>query len=246
VPSDKWNIKANASKSFRTPNAAELSINGIHHGTFRHEMGDPNLRAEQGYQLDVVMVRHEKESQWKFSPYINYFDGYIYLRPMAQFSTLPGGGQLYRYSQHDALFTGAEMAYEFHPLPPLHTEVAVEYVHSYNLNTGLALPFTPPLQFKSKINYEWENAWQPSLGVFVRNAFQQNQTDRNEKKTPGFTTVDLFGQVRWKYLECVVQLNNIFDVKYFNHLSVYRQLNLPEPGRNISVALKFPFQAKKT
>ena len=30
--------------------------NGVHHGTFRHEQGNPDLRSEHGYQLDLGLT----------------------------------------------------------------------------------------------------------------------------------------------------------------------------------------------
>ena len=37
------------------------------------------------------------------------------------------------------------------------------------------------------------------------------------------------------------QIRNVFDTPFYNHLSFYRKLNVPEPGRNVQVILKIPF-----
>jgi iron complex outermembrane receptor protein len=36
--------------------------------------------------------------------------------------------------------------------------------------------------------------------------------------------------------------NNLLNRFYFNHMSAYRQLLLPEQGRNVSFALQIPFE----
>ena len=48
-----WNFSVNTGTSFRLPTAIELGANGIHHGSFRHERGDPNLDPENEYVLDT-------------------------------------------------------------------------------------------------------------------------------------------------------------------------------------------------
>ena len=38
-------------------------------------------------------------------------------------------------------------------------------------------------------------------------------------------------------LQVKLKLNNVFDTKYYNHTSFYRLIDIPEAGRNISIAL---------
>ena len=45
-------VKLNIGRSFRLPSANELASNGVHHGTFRHEQGDPDPSSERGWQID--------------------------------------------------------------------------------------------------------------------------------------------------------------------------------------------------
>lgn len=63
-PSYDFNVKVNLGTSFRMPTAQELAINGIHHGTFRHEVGNPNLTPERGYQLDANISVQKSTSAW--------------------------------------------------------------------------------------------------------------------------------------------------------------------------------------
>ncbi|CAN0603765.1 unnamed protein product, partial [Ectocarpus sp. 12 AP-2014] len=42
-------------------------------------------------------------------------------------------------------------------------------------------------------------------------------------------------------LEMRIKLNNVFNIKYFNHTSFYRLIDVPEAGRNISLSLTIPF-----
>lgn len=245
-----WNVKTNVARSFRVPNAAELLINGIHHGTFRHEQGDASLNSEIGYQLDAALVYDQESVHFKLTPYFNYFDGYIYLRPTARFSELPDGGQVYRYTQHDAVFAGAELYAEWHPIESLHLEGSVDGVYAYNVNTTLGLPFTPPVRARLMTEYEKDiegkrlHAWNIGFNYLVW--ADQYNVDRNEDATKGAYTLDVFAGLEFKIANTIVNgriaANNLLNRFYFNHMSAYRQLLLPEQGRNVSFALQIPFE----
>ncbi len=254
LPQKGLNIKINLAKSFRMPNPAELLINGIHHGTFRHEQGDPSLQPENGYQVDLVLVKEGRNSYFKFSPYFNYFNGFIYLKPTANFSTLPDGGQVYRYSQNDAIFTGVECFAEYHPIKALHLEVNADYVHSYNVQTQLGLPFTPPLRVRFNAQFEApmegrriSDFYFGATSTFVSS---QKNVDRNEKSNAAYSLVDAFAGASFTVGKEKIELKfsafNLFDTKYINHLSIYKLLNLPEQGRNFNLILRIPFTIIKT
>jgi len=243
-----FNVKVNVGKSFRVPNAAEWTVNGVHHGTFRHEQGNPELRPEHGYQLDLVLLYEKRSFYLKLSPFVNVFEGFIYLSPSAAFSELPDGGQVYQYRQDDAVFVGGELLVEYHPIEALHLESILDYVHSYNLETALALPFTPPLRFR--FNAEYERKWKgrrlhtASVGMNQHFVFDQMHVDRNERVTPGFMVSDAFAGVAFRAgsndIDCRLVLTNLWNANYLNHLSIYRQLNLPEQGRNVTIMIRVP------
>ena len=145
--------KFNAGRSFRIPTIPELTSNGVHHGSFRHEQGDPSLNPEQGYQFDLGVIYRSSTVELKFSPYLNYFSNYIYLRPTGLFSFLPDGGQLMRYEQGEVLHNGAELSAELHLVERLHLAMQTSYTRFTNLTTGVPLPWIPPLQGLAELEY---------------------------------------------------------------------------------------------
>jgi len=83
------------------------------------------------------------------------------------------------------------------------------------------------------------------LGLDSRYVFAQNRVERNEKITPQYFLFNfsmgstfLLGK---QEIIFVFQVRNLLNHKYFNHLSFYRPLNLPEAGQNFTVSLKIPF-----
>ncbi len=245
----KVNIKFNAGRTFRMPSPVELAANGIHHGTFRHEKGDPELDSEVGYGFDFGSYFNSEKFLFSLTPYFNFFENYIYLRPAGTFSPLPDAGQIYQYTQARAVHAGFETQLEYHPVEGLHMSVGADYVYNLNLETGLPLAFTPPFKLSGEAEYtfyelgkRFEDLFFGMEAVWVN---AQNWVDRNEPSTEGYyllhfnTGVNvLFGK---QEIGLLFSIKNLVDAQYQNHLSRYRILNLPEPGRNYSLSLNVPF-----
>jgi iron complex outermembrane receptor protein len=247
---EHWTLKANAGRGVRFPTAPELGMNGVHHGTFRHEQGDSTLRTEAGWQLDLALVHARKRVSFTLSPFAYLFDNYIYLRPTAIFSPLPEAGQLYRYTQSSMFQTGGEVEMLWRPAPHWLLRSAVEYVWNQNLDNGAALPFTPPLLLRNELtwNRHMTKGRELSLALEHVASAAQLRTDVNEPGTPGYQLLNAtagFSQPLGSgRLDLLVQVRNLFDSPYLLHLSRYRILNLPEPGRNVMLSLRYTFSGK--
>lgn len=238
-PNSSWSHKLNFAKSFRTPVAAELLSNGVHHGTFRHEMGDADLEIENGLQIDWASEWETPNYRIKASPFFNYFSNFIYLNPSGKFSPLPDAGQIYTYSATEAIHTGAELYLEGNFRKHLTASLGMEYVYNLNLKTGLALPFSPPYSQVADISFMLLNStslnWK--INVEQRLTAAQNRVDRNENTTPAFGLYAMNTELKIYYKSLQINLGfgirNIFNQAYLNHLSRYRILNLSEQGRNL-------------
>ena len=83
------------------------------------------------------------------------------------------------------------------------------------------------------------------LGVDWKWVARQNRVDRNEDPTPAYSllNVQAGSDFRWgkQRLQFRFLVNNLLDVRYLNHLSRFRLLNLPDPGRNVQLMLTLPF-----
>ena len=236
-PSNLLALKFNYSRTFRIPSIAELGANGVHHGTFRHEVGNPDLDPERAHQFDGGASITLPSWFIKANAFFNYFNNIIYLAASGRFSPLPDAGQLYIYSQDPAIHTGFEVYAEYHPIKMIHLESTSEYVHTYNLNSLTGLPFTPPFmqQFSITLSGGEENEWHTGLTWVL--AATQNNTDRNEPPTPGYNLVHAHAGYTFMLRTMIVEISligrNLLNTAYLNNMSRYRILNLPEQGRNI-------------
>ncbi len=247
-PSGGWNIKANLGSSYRNPTPVELSANGMHHGSLRHEKGDPDLDSERALQLDASLVLDRRTLYLALSPFVNYFTNYLFLNPTGRFSSLPGAGQVYRFSQARALHLGGEVFGQWEVSPALQATLGGEWVWAQNLGSQYPLPFTPPAVLTAGLTYRPQWLFlQPvntRLLAGIRKAAPQHRVARNEPATQGYTLFDLgvIAHIPWGATRLTLSLNiqNLFDTRYQDHLSFYRKLELPEPGRNLQLGIRIP------
>lgn len=244
----KNHLKLNLGNSFRFPTAIELSSNGVHHGNFRHERGDTDLGIERGYQADVTFLHHSEKLFLELATFYGYYTDYIYLAPTGNFSPLASGGTLWQYRQDDAIFNGFEVTARYKFTSRLQADLGMDFVQNLNLNSRLPLPLTPQPAILAGLEF----------GLFPRSRkirdtyfllsgrynFEQDRTDRNERDTPGSFVLTVGGGFLFRAFGQDLQLrltaNNLLNEDYFNHISRYRLLNLPEQGRNFMISLKMP------
>lgn len=253
TPNRNNTLKVNIGRCFRLPTANELASNGIHHGAFRHEQGNRHLDNEHGWQADIS---YEMKSQWvdmTISPFASYYSNYIFLRPTGEWSLLPDAGQIYRYDQTKALFTGGELQFTLHILhnrPACHQldySLAAEYVYTYNLNAHTATPYSPPATLRQSVSWEIIKGLtiEPELHLIA----PQNHVANNELRTPGTALFNL--NANWDFMFfnntglLSLSIRNITNNVYFNHLSYYRSIGIPEAGTNVQLSLTLPFNIKR-
>jgi iron complex outermembrane receptor protein len=129
-----------------------------------------------------------------------------------------------------------------------------EYVYSEQVSgekKGFTLPFSPPASGILNIKYKKqkvifiEHAY---LSVDYRITAAQNNVVPPENPTDGYQVVNLGmgGEIVLikQQINISLQVNNLFNTKYFNHTSFYRLINVPESGRNFIVNISIPFSGK--
>ena len=244
TPSERHMVKANVGRSFRLPGANELAANGVHHGTFRHEQGDTNLKSEQGWQMDASYNLRYNGFSISVSPFVSWFSNYIFLRPTGECSVLPHAGQIYRYTGAEALFAGTEATIDIHFLRSFNYRISGEYVYTYNCDEHIPLSFSPPFSMRNTLTWQRK---QVMLYAEWQSIARQNRVDRNEDRTPGANLFHLGGSLNIpirgnQAIEITLTARNIFNTRYYNHLSFYRKVEIPEPGRNFQLLIKIPFK----
>ncbi len=244
-----WNInhsntfRANIGRSYRLPGVNELASNGVHHSSFMHEQGDSDLDSEQGWQLDMAYYFRGDRIDLSFAPFVSWYQNYIYLRPTGEWSILPHAGLIYRYSQSQAFFVGAELSLGVELPYNLKYNLSAEYIHSYNIDEWIPLSFSPPASMRNRLVWEKGGI---NLYAELHSVAAQNRVARNEETTPSAHLFNLGASIDLPFISkgaiATLRADNILNKKYLNHLSFYRKVEIPEPGRNIQLSIKIPFK----
>ncbi len=244
-----WNIdkkntfRANIGRSYRLPGVNELASNGVHHSSFMHEQGDASLDSEQGWQLDMGYSFAGDCIEVSLAPFASLYQNYIYLRPTGELSILPHAGLIYRFSQSKAFFAGAELSFSVNLPYHFKYSLAAEYIHSYNIDEWIPLSFSPPASMRNRLLWEKGGI---NLYAELHSVAAQNRVARNEETTPSAQLFNLGASVELPFISngaiVTLRADNILNTKYLNHLSFYRKVEIPEPGRNIQLSIKIPFK----
>ncbi|HLW40997.1 MAG TPA: TonB-dependent receptor [Flavobacterium sp.] len=247
---DDWDSSLTIATNFRFPTAMELSSNGIHHGAFRHEQGNPDLNAEKGWAVDFNHHYHKSNFKIDASIYLYYFSNYIFLRPSGTFSILPHGGQVYQYDQSKALLTGLEVdaTYQWEKIT---VQGQAAYLYNKQIREdGLnyPLPFSTPTNGQLNVRYQFNETdllENHQIQIGVKGALQQNRIAQNEDVTPGYAIANIqwSSALKWNQWKPQIrfQVNNVFNKVYYHHNSFYRPLGIPEFGRTFQIFITIPF-----
>ena len=245
-PTNNWNLKTNIGTGFRSGNLAELSSDGLHEGTLRYEIGDPNLKIEQNINSEVSVNYSSRYFQFSVAAYLNHFLDYIYLAPTG---TQYLGFDVFRYKQFNANLYGSEsmLAINFPFYERLRFETNFSTVTG-KLSDGTYLPFIPPpkwtqqLQLKCKQGKRLNNV---SFLVITEEHFVQDHPAEFETPTSAYWLLNVGINGNWKTKRRTfifsITGNNLLNRNYYDHLSRFKEYGIHNIGRNIIVHLNIPF-----
>lgn len=250
-------LKLNFSQGYRSPNIAELASNGKHEGTFRYEIGNPDLKPESSRQIDLAYFIDSKHITLEISPFVNFIKNYSFLEKMKDENgndiipdpSDPAPG--FRYNSGKATLVGGEIYLDIHPHPLdwLHLENSFSFVRATQKNQNDSmkyLPFIPAPHYHSGIKVEFKNLSKSISKLLfkfgVNHYFAQNKVYSaydTETPTPAYTLLNagigasfnLFGKN--DFIRLYLNGENLGDIAYQSHLSrlKYADTN-PATGRN--------------
>ncbi len=246
--SEKLLFRANFAAAYRTPNLAELTSSGQHE--LRYEIGDHNLVPENAYETDLSLHYHKDNFTFDIAGFYNIVNNYIFISPTGD--TTSSGIDIFKYKQANSTLFGGEAGLHIHPktLKWLHFETTFSSVIGKQQN-GNYLPFVPANKLRFELRGEKEKLMflkKAFASINTCTAFNQNNAAPDETTTASYTLIDLSigGKIKMKnqFISLSISANNLLDTKYIDHLSTLKEVNLYNPGRNISLNLRIPFGAK--
>ena len=227
------NLRLNLARGFRAPNMSELGSDGIHEGTLRYEMGNPDLKAEYSWQADLGLDFTSQYFSAQLALFANRIENYIFAKRIDK--VIEDGFRTYEYTQGDARLLGFEAGFDFHPIHKIHFQNTFSYVDAQQMDAGndaKYLPMTPAPRWTSELKYEITHHGHATLNnAYVSLGLECNlaqnhyyKVDDTETATPSYTLLSLSAgtdlNIHYKKVaELYVTADNLLNRAYQNHLS---------------------------
>ncbi len=223
---------ANYQHSFRAPALEELYNNGPHPGLLIFDIGNENLKAEQGDSVDFSLRHNTKRVRIEGSMYYYNLRNFVFTAFTGQTdqeSNLP----IVDYAQGTSRFVGTEASIEARMLPVLWLNGKVDYVRAELAEQSKPLPRIPPLRGTLGLDWRYKAfSMRPELVM----ANRQVRVFDHETPTAGYAVFNLNASYTLvtKRVAHILSVNgyNLNDKLYRNHLSFIKNI-APEIGRNL-------------
>ena len=143
------NLRLNIARGFRAPNMSELGSDGIHEGTLRYEIGNPDLKPEYSWQADLGLDFTSQYVSAQLALFANRIENYIFSKRIDL--VMEEGFRTYEYTQGDARLLGFEAGVDFHPIHSVHFQNTFSYVDAQQMHASEEAKYLPSLDRKSVV-----------------------------------------------------------------------------------------------
>ena len=237
-------LRLNLASGFRAPNIFELSSNGVHDGTIRYEIGNPNLKSEQNFQTDLNLEYNSSHFELFVNGFYNKINNYIFISPNGN---VINDFNVFDYLQNNANLYGGEVGIHFHPHPLdwLHITSSFESVTGKKQD-GSNLPLIPANKWTNTVRVDFKSN-KTFKDIFalanVEHTLNQNSPSEFETKSNDYTLVNMGigGKVILGKTSFNVNLNanNLLNKTYIAHLSRLKNDGIPNIGRSVVLGINF-------
>ena len=231
-------------RSQRNPTSTELYAEGAHHATSQYEKGDPSLKQETAYGVDLTYRSTHENWQAEVSLFYTYFDDYIFSEEQEDEEI--GGLHVYNFVAIDAEFYGLEAQLDYTLAKTEGSQLLLslmgDWVHATNEDTGDDLPRMPPMRIGSRLSWATGN-W--DSGVELRYAFEQDNTGPEETSTDDYLKLNLDVNYRLDLGNAITAVlfaraENLLDEEIRHHTSFIKE-EAALPGRNFTIGARVEF-----
>ncbi len=156
-------VKFNLANSYRAPSILELESNETDPAN-EYKQGDPNLKAEQGYEADLAYGINGKEVSFEVDGFCNYINNFIFADRITNKAgtsdSLHNGVPVYKFgSANTAVIEGIAAYFNIHPTDTKWMEIDNGFTYTYTYLPNATdstnhLPFTPAPRLTSEVKFK--------------------------------------------------------------------------------------------
>jgi iron complex outermembrane receptor protein len=144
------------SKSFRAPAINELTSNGLNIGSNAFQLGNINLKPEEGYQVDLAYGYNGRDVSLELDPFYNHISHFIFAD---RTDSVSQGYPVYEFvSSNTAILTGVSGYLNIHPASVKWLEMDNRFTYIYSwlphaTDSTDHIPWTPAPHFHSEFKF---------------------------------------------------------------------------------------------
>ena len=236
IEREKINSSFTATAYTRVPSNYALAANGIHHGTFRFEQGNPDLKPETAIEARASASSSSEKFNVEIQSFASLHKGFIHITPTASFAPIAHSGQIYSFQATDAFRTGLEVKMNL-KLGRGKLTSSSSFLGQWALETGLGLPFTPPADIINSYSHPIDDKL--SITLSHRAIAPSYLVARNEDFTKGTSLFGMELKLKMNKSELRLEADNLFNKNWLDHISAYRTLGLVAQGRWVSFSWSY-------
>jgi len=251
LPDDNY-VKLNFSRSYRAPAINELTSNGLNIGSNAIQLGNINLKAEQGYQVDFAYGYNGSDVSLEADGFYNHISNFIFAD---RTDSVSQGYPVYQFvSSNTAILTGVSGFLNFHPSSARWLEIdnGFTYIYSYLPNSSDStnhIPWTPAPHLNSEVTFRLSDGHNSVLkGTYFKFGLQHDWAQNNiysavytEVPSAAYTLFNAgagtnFVNPKTGRVICSLYVNcaNLTNVAYADHLNL-AQYFLAYNGQSVTV-----------
>lgn len=259
-PSEYFNFKLNFARASRSPNAAELFADGLHHSASIIEQGNLAMKPEEINQLNASLLFKKdflEGFEAEVSPYVMFSENFINQVPTGFQNTIRGNFVVWDFQQIKARLMGIDARAQLQFTPQVKWVGNFSTMRGDDLTHDEPLIQMPPLSFSNVLNFSNEKIFVeagqrttlkqkrfPERNVMV-DLIENGQAVSRELdlSTPpdAYTLWHAGAGYRFsKHLKLNAEVTNVFNVRYREYLNRLRYFS-DALGRNAVVSLILNF-----
>ena len=242
----KLTYKLNSSTSYRPPSPNELYSRGLHHSAAIVETGNPNLKAESGWNNHLSVGGEITPNVWvSFEGFYQYYSNYIEKVTDGETElTIRGAFPSFYFTQHKASFAGINGLALWEVSTKLEASVKFQTLWAKNQDTDEYMARMPADRIGVQLKYKPSfNKWFPKINVETTYVTRQRKApaDQDFIGPPADYTL-LEAGLFWEFgdekpLTISMSATNLTNKLYYDYNNSLRYY-MPERGQNISISIQ--------
>ena len=230
----------------RSGSLTERFINYFPVGQDPYELlGNPQLKPEINNQLDLTFEHKSFKSAIKLDLFMAYLQDNISSVIDTSLKTrlpkLPGVRQFVNIDE--AIKTGFELSWTQSLFADLQQQLSFAYTYGKDLEQDEPLPEIAPFDLRFRIFGTYlKGRLRPEISFRYVSSQKRISKEYGETASPAFNILDIkLSYQLYKYFHITTGVQNLFDARYYEHLTRSVKGNLPHPiyapGRNFFLSL---------